>query len=171
MKYMYNTTVIRILIGYKELNRIMENIYKPSLTSHDVDRTRSYEISSLFFVAMLGGIFAIAILGIQNAKWLKIEKKYIQLLTIISIALIIVKLAVVYAIGQQLIPLDEKYIKFVSRLFGVACFFIFFAFLDEPYKEHLAVDGVAESLWKPGFIAIIFFGFIDALATLFLLAL
>ncbi|MFJ8516608.1 hypothetical protein [Lysinibacillus xylanilyticus] len=149
----------------------MENLYEPSLTGNNIDRTRSYEIGNLFFVAMFGGIFAIAVLGIQNAKWLKIEKKYIQLLTIISIVLIIAKLAVVYAIGQQLIPIEEKYIKFVGRLFGVACFFIFFAFLDEPYKEHLAVDGGAESLWRPGFVAIILYGFIDALATLFLLAL
>ncbi|WP_460014406.1 hypothetical protein [Lysinibacillus sp. CTST325] len=168
---MYNTNVIRILIGNKELDGIMENLYEPSLTNKEVDRTRSYEIGSLFFVAIFGGIFAITILGIQNAKWLKIEKKYIQLLTIISIVLIIAKLAVVYAIGQQLILIDEKYIKFISQLFGVACFFIFFVFLDEPYKEHLAVDGSAESLWKPGFIAIIISGLIDALVTLFLLAL
>jgi len=168
---MYNTTIIRILIGNKELDGIMENLYEPSLTNNEVDRTRSYEIGNLFFVAMFGGIFAITILGIQNAKWLKIEKKYIQLLTIISIVLIIAKLAIVYAIGQQLILIDEMYIKLVGRLFGVACFFIFFVFLDEPYKEHLAVDGVAESLWKSGFIAIIFSGLIDALITLFLLAL
>lgn len=150
---------------------MMENLYEPSLTNNEVDRTRSYEISNLFFVAAFGGIFAITILGIQNAKWLKIEKKDIQLLVIISIVLIIAKLAVVYAIGQQLIPIDEKYIKFIGRLFGVACFFIFFAFLDKPYKEHLAVDGGAESLWRPGFAAIIFSGLIDALVTLFLLAL
>lgn len=107
---------------------MMENLYEPSLTNNEVDRTRSYEISNLFFVAVFGGIFAIIILGIQNAKWLKIEKKDIQLLTIISIVLIIAKLAVVYAIGQQLIPIDEKYIKFIGRLFGVACFFIFLYF-------------------------------------------
>ncbi|MGE7999364.1 hypothetical protein ACQKOF_11875 [Lysinibacillus sp. NPDC093190] len=149
----------------------MENLYEPSIKSNDVDRTRSYEVSNLFFVAMFGGLFAIAALGLQNAKWLKIEKKYIQLLTIISIVLIIAKLAVVYAIGQQIIAIDEKLIKFVGRLFGAACFFIFFAFLDKPYKEHLSVGGEAESLWRPGFIAIIFSGLIDALATLFLLAL
>ncbi|MGY3187318.1 hypothetical protein [Lysinibacillus sp. TE18511] len=149
----------------------MENLYKPSLTSHDVDRTRSYEVSNLFFVAMFGGIFAIVALGIQNAKWLKIEKKYIQLLTIISIVLIIAKLAVVYAIGQQILPIEEKYIKFVGRLFGAACFFIFFTFLNEPYKEHLAVDGEAESLWGPGFIACMISGLIEAVTTLFILAL
>lgn len=149
----------------------MENLYKPSLTSNDVDRTRSYEISHLFFVAMFGGILAIISLGIQNARWLKIKKKHIQLLIIISFVLIIAKLAVVYAIGQQIIAIDKKSIIFVDRLFGIACFFIFFVFLNKPYKEHLAVDGELESLRKSGFIAFIDSSLLDAVVTIFLLAL
>ncbi|MGE7675141.1 hypothetical protein ACQKMV_16435 [Lysinibacillus sp. NPDC094403] len=148
----------------------MENLYKPSLTGNDIGKTRSYDISNLFFVAMFGGLFAMAAVGLQNAKWLKIEKKYIQLLTIISIVLIIAKLAVVYAIGEQIIA-DEKSIIVVDRLFGIACFFIFFVFLNKPYKEHLAVDGGTELLWKSGFITFIDSSLLDALVTIFLLVL
>ncbi|MEB2299751.1 hypothetical protein LAV72_08970 [Lysinibacillus xylanilyticus] len=149
----------------------MENLYEPSLTSKDVDRTRSYEISHLFFVALFGGILAIAALGIQNAKWLKIEKKHIQLLTIISIVLIIAKFAVVYAIGQQMLDIDKKYIKFIGRLFGAACFFIFFSFLNKPYKEHLAVDGEAQPLRRSSIILFIVSIIVDVTATVFLLSL
>ncbi len=149
----------------------MENIYQPSLISENEDRTRSYNVNNLFFVAFLGGIIAITALGIQNAKWLKLEKKYIRILTILSGLLITGKLIMVYAIGQGILAIDENYIKVFGRIIAVAGFFIFFAFLNRPYKDHLAVGGQTESLWKPGFLACMISGFIEFLAMAFLLAL
>ncbi|WP_342545128.1 hypothetical protein [Lysinibacillus sp. FSL W7-1291] len=149
----------------------MENIYQPSLISENEDRTRSYNVNNLFFVAFLGGIIAITALGVQNAKWLKLEKKYIRILTILSGLLITGKLIMVYAIGQGILAIDENYIKVFGRIIAVAGFFIFFAFLNRPYKDHLAVGGQTESLWKPGFLACMISGFIEYLAMAFLLAL
>lgn len=149
----------------------MEHIYQPSLLNENEDRTRSYVVNNLFFVAFFGGIFAIVVLGMQNAKWLKLEKKYIRILTILSGLLIIGKLIVVYAIGQGILAIDEDYIKVFGRIIAVAGYFIFFAFLNRPYKEHLVVGGQTESLWMPGFLACIVSGFIEFIAIAFLLAL
>ncbi|ACA40468.1 hypothetical protein J2D69_12100 [Lysinibacillus sphaericus] len=149
----------------------MEHIYQPSLLNENEDRTRSYVVNNLFFVAFFGGIFAIVVLGMQNAKWLKLEKKYIRILTILSGLLIIGKLIMVYAIGQGILAIDEDYIKVFGRIIAVAGYFIFFAFLNRPYKEHLVVGGQTESLWMPGFLACIVSGFIEFIAIAFLLAL
>lgn len=149
----------------------MEHIYQPSLLNENEDRTRSYVVNNLFFVAFLGGIFAIVVLGMQNAKWLKLEKKYIRILMILSGLLIIGKLILVYAIGQGILTIDEDYIKVFGRIIAVAGYFIFFAFLNKPYKEHLVVGGQTESLWMPGFLACIVSGFIEFMAMAFLLAL
>ncbi len=149
----------------------MEHIYQPSLLNENEDRTRSYVVNNLFFVAFFGGIFAIVVLGMQNAKWLKLEKKYNRILTILSGLLIIGKLIMVYAIGQGILAIDEDYIKVFGRIIAVAGYFIFFAFLNRPYKEHLVVGGQTESLWMPGFLACIVSGFIEFIAIAFLLAL
>lgn len=149
----------------------MEHIYQPSILNENEDRTRSYVVNNLFFVAFFGGIFAIVVLGMQNAKWLKLEKKYIRILTILSGLLIIGKLIMVYAIGQGILAIDEDYIKVFGRIIAVAGYFIFFAFLNRPYKEHLVVGGQIESLWMPGFLACIVSGFIEFIAIAFLLAL
>ncbi|QTB25056.1 hypothetical protein [Lysinibacillus sphaericus] len=149
----------------------MEHIYQPSLLNENEDRTRSYVVNNLFFVAFFGGIFAIVVLGMQNAKWLKLEKKYIRILTILSGLLIIGKLIMVYAIGQGILAIDEDYIKVFGRIIAVAGYFIFFAFLNRPYKEHLVVGGQTESLWMPGFLACTVYGFIEFIAIAFLLAL
>ncbi len=144
----------------------MEHIYQPSILNENEDRTRSYVVNNLFFVAFFGGIFAIVVLGMQNAKWLKLEKKYIRILTILSGLLILGKLIMVYAIGQGILAIDENHIKIFGRIIAVAGDFIFFAFLN-----HLAVRGRNESLWKRGFLACIIAGFIEYLAMAFLLAL
>ncbi|PKU51229.1 hypothetical protein MHI04_09955 [Lysinibacillus sp. FSL K6-1151] len=149
----------------------MEHIYQPSILNENEERTRSYVVNNLFFVAFFGGIFAIVVLGMQNAKWLKLEKKYIRILTILSGLLIIGKLIMVYAIGQGILAIDENHIKIFGRIIAVAGYFIFFAFLNKPYKDHLAVGGQTESLWKPGFLACMIAGFIEYLAMAFLLAL
>lgn len=149
----------------------MEHIYQPSILNENEDRTRSYVVNNLFFIAFFGGIFAIVVLGMQNAKWLKLEKKYIRILTILSGLLIIGKLIMVYAIGQGILAIDEDYIKVFGRIIAVAGYFIFFAFLNRPYKEHLVVGGQIESLWMPGFLACIVSGFIEFIAIAFLLAL
>ncbi len=149
----------------------MEHIYQPSILNENEDRTRSYVVNNLFFVAFFGGIFAIVVLGMQNAKWLKLEKKYIRILTILSGLLILGKLIMVYAIGQGILAIDENHIEIFGRIIAVAGYFIFFAFLNRPYKDHLAVRGRNESLWKRGFLACIIAGFIEYLAMAFLLAL
>lgn len=149
----------------------MEDIYQPSLIDVTEDRTRSYEVSHLFFVAFIGGIIAIVALGIHNAKSLKLEKKYIGTLTILGSILIIGKLVIIYAIGQGILKIDENYIKLLGRIIGVACFFIFYVFLNKPYKDHLAIGGETKSLWKPGFLACLISGFIDLITIEFLLAL
>lgn len=149
----------------------MEHIYQPSILNENEDRTRSYVVNNLFFVAFFGGIFAIVALGMQNAKRLKLEKKYILILSILSGLLITGKLIIVYVIGQGILAIDEDYIKVFGRIIAVAGFFIFFAFLNKPYKDHLAVGGQTESLWMPGFLACIVSGFIEFIAMAYLLAL
>lgn len=149
----------------------MVNLYTPSLTGNDVEKTKSFEVGNLFIVAIMGGIIAVSVLGIRNAKSLKLEKKYIQLLTIVSVVLIISKLALVFAIANQIINIDLTYIKLIGRLFGAACFFIYFAFLNKPYKDHLALGGDTDSLIGPGLTWCLISGLIERLSQEFILAL
>ncbi|MEG0449141.1 MAG: hypothetical protein RR595_04730 [Lysinibacillus sp.] len=134
----------------------MENFYSPSLTGKNVGRTKSFEVSSLFIVAIIGGLIAVSVLGILNAKYLKLEKKNILLLTFICIVLIFFNVGT-YAIATQFI----EYNLGIGRFFATVCFFTFFAFLNRPYKEHLAVGGETKSLYRPGLIWCIISIFID----------
>ncbi|MEG0260837.1 MAG: hypothetical protein RR595_05095 [Lysinibacillus sp.] len=145
---------------------MQQNLYTPSLADGEVSKSKSFEVGQLFIVAILGGIIAIAVLGIRNAKWLHVEKKYIHILTAVSVVLYVCKLGLVYAITHQIIDMDEAFIKLIGRLFGAVCFFVYFAFLKRPFNDHKVLDGTTESLIGPGLtwciIAILIDGLLNA---------
>ena len=144
----------------------MENFYSPSLTGKNVGKTQSYVINSLFIVAIIGGLFAVSVLGIINAIYLKIERKTILLLTTICIVLMCANV-VTYDITKQF----EEHTLLIGRLYAAVCFFIFYAFLKKPYKEHLIVVGELKSLFWPGLIWCIVSIFFDDFARSYILPL
>lgn len=127
-----------------------EELYTASLADREVRKTKSYEIHNLFFVAFFGGIIAVSMLGIRNAKWLQLEEKYIRILTAISVSLLLIKMVIVYAVTHQLIDVEGSFSRFISRLLGLLCFVCFYFFLKKPYKEHVVLHGETEPLLKQG---------------------
>lgn len=133
-----------------------DDLYIPSLTNGETRKTKSYHIGNLFFVAFFGGIIAVSILGVRNAKWLKLEKKYIQILAIISISLYIIKLLIAYiAIHQLFIDIDSSVLRIISKVAGLVCFLFYYLILKVPFKEHIFLNGDTEPLMRQGILWIL----------------
>lgn len=128
------------------------DLYSPSLQDHAVTKTKSYNISGLFLVAFFGGIIGVTVLGIRNAQWLRLEKKLIQLLVAISVILFICKTFVVYAISTGMLNIADSNVDNIVKAFGVLCFIFYYFMLKKPFKEHLAVGGDTEVLYKQGIL-------------------
>ena len=131
---------------------MQEDLYTPSLVGGEVKKTKSYDINNLFFIAFFGGIIAVSMLGMRNAKWLQLEEKYIRVLTAVSVSLLLFELVIVYAVTHQLIGAEGVSLRFISRVFGMVCFVCFYLFLKRPFKEHLILHGEVEPLLKQGVI-------------------
>lgn len=140
---------------------MQEDLYTPSLVDGEGRKTKSYNISNLFFVAFFGGVVAVAMLGMRNAKWLQLEEKYIRILTAISISLLLFKLAIVYAVTHQLIDVEGSTSRFISRVIGLLCFAVFYLFLKRPFKEHLLLHGETEPLLKQGILWVLLAALIE----------
>lgn len=125
----------------------MEDLYSPSLTDKD-SRTKSFDIHYLFFVAFVGGIIAISVLGIQNAKMLRLDKKIIALMTTIAIFFFVCKIFILYSFHHGLLEIESGNI--FSRAFGVFEYVIYYAILKKPYHEHLTTGAKTEPLLKKG---------------------
>ena len=141
---------------------MQSDLYSASLDEHEVSATKSYNISGLFLVGFFGGIIGITVLGIQNAKWLRLDKRYIQGLIAVSTVLFIVKVIVVYAIAQQTIAISLSNMDNIAKMFGVLCYGFYYFAMKKPFKEHLAIGGGTEPLFKKGVVWVLISGAIEA---------
>ena len=131
---------------------MQEDLYSASITDEYLKKTKSYNLSSLFIAAFFGQIIAITALGLQNAIWLKVEKKILYKLITISSTFFILKIYLTFAIANQIINLDESYIKIFGRVIGVVTFIIYYTLLKGAFKEHMSLNGETKSLILPGII-------------------
>lgn len=140
---------------------MQRDLYSPSLEDHETTVTKSYNIGGLFVVAFFGGIIGVSVLGIRNAMWLRLGRKYIQFLVAISVVLFVCKTLLIFGILNGLVPLDESYSNNIARGFGVLCFAFYYFTLKKPFNEHLALGGGTEVLYKQGFLWVIISAFIE----------
>lgn len=129
---------------------MQEDLYSASITDEYIEKTKSYNLSSLFIAAFFGQIIAITALGLQNAVWLKVEKKILYKLITVSTSLFLFKIYLTYAITHQIINLDESYIKIIGRVIGIVTFIIYYNYLNGTFKEHMSLNGKTQSLVLPG---------------------
>lgn len=139
------------------------DLYSASLLENEASATKSYNIGGLFLIAFFGGIIGVTVLGIQNAKWLRLDKKYIQGLIAVSTILFIVKMAVIYAIAQQTIAISLSNMDNIAKLFGVLCYVFYYLAMKKPFKEHLAVGGDTEVLYKKGILWVLISALIETM--------
>lgn len=137
------------------------DLYSPSLQDREITTTKSFNIGGLFVVAFFGGIIGVTILGIRNALWLRLERKYIQMLVAFSVLLFIIKCWVIYAIANQIIMIDESYQNNIARGFGILVFAFYYFMMKKPFNEHIAVGGGTEVLYRQGIVWVIISAFIE----------
>ncbi len=129
-----------------------KDLYSPSLSGEHIKNTKSYNLTSLFVVAILGQIVAIAAIGLQNAIWLKVEKKVLYILIGICTALFIGKIYLIYAFTHQMIDVERSTYRGFGSLLAIGCFIAFYNLLKDPYNLHISTKDSTESLVLPGII-------------------
>lgn len=131
---------------------MQEDLYTPSITDEYFKKTKSYNLSSLFIAAFFGQIVAITALGLQNAIWLKSEKKILYKLFAISSTLFVFQVYLTYLITHQIINIDEGFLTPIGRVIAIVTFVIYYNYLNSDFKIHMSLNGKTQSLILPGII-------------------
>jgi len=112
------------------------NRYDPLLTEKS-KKTQSYRIASLFYITLFGGIIALMIMGLNNARMLRLQSSKLWILLFSSIALLIGKYFLIrMAINDFGLPPD----RFGLSLFKMPDLLLFAAYyhtLKIPYRLHM----------------------------------
>ncbi|MBO8172054.1 MAG: hypothetical protein H0Z33_09190 [Bacillaceae bacterium] len=128
-----------------------QELYRPTLREKGVQKTQSYEIGYLVYVAFFGGIIAITVLGARNARWLGVNKSWINALITAGVILLAAKFIAVSALlGLDLGRDINQYIKLGSRGAAIFLFLAYYYLMKYKYKEFLAMGGEVNSLKGDG---------------------
>lgn len=122
----------------------------------ETKNTKSYDINNLFLVAFLGGVIPTLILGVRNAKWLRISKRTINIFILLGVLIISSKIAIAYFLKRMV--LFKKYtmiIKFGYTLSVALLYWFYYKSVQPSYRYHMEHVGVKEPLLKDALIWIL----------------
>jgi len=105
----------------------------------NVNPTRSYTIANLFFVALIGGSFALVFFGFANARMLKVSSARFYLMLMSMLSIFVIKfLVLVPNSGIMVIPVIDAVP--ILRIPDLILFLIFYHILRLPYRIHMIMN-------------------------------
>lgn len=104
-------------------------------------RTKSYKLANLAYIALFGGIYALTYLGIRNAKMLKLQKLDIVFLIVCSVVAMLIRM-LLFVSARSLL----SYIK----LLDITVFFVYYAKMRVPYRLHIVFNDEIQNMGYGG---------------------
>lgn len=128
-----------------------ENLFEKTLTSEDGNYLESYNIYKLLLVAFLGGMIPLIVLSLQNAKWLKMDKRIIWLIRIVGIVYLIsrayvsIKFPVIIDGGSN--PLFKECTRYY-RLIIMVVSVLFVLIMKNKYHYKMMTNSIVRPILK-----------------------
>jgi len=129
-----------------------QGLYQASLSEGKVSPTRSYQIGSLFYVAFFGGVIALTVLAVKNAKSLQLNNNVVRLMIILGALVLVGKIIFYYAFFQDMIHIEQRYIRYLARAAEIALFGGFYYLMKDAFQRHMLLHGETDKLLKEGII-------------------
>lgn len=132
-----------------------EELFKPTL-SEEKTRTKTYDLSKLYYVAFFGGVIPTIVLGTKNASWLGIDKKKIILMIVLGAILLISQVIVLKIFIAHPSDMDTRSnIKIISLIYQGASLllsYIYYNLMKQNFKMHIMTGGTTEPMLKDAII-------------------
>ncbi|ADL50861.1 hypothetical protein [Clostridium cellulovorans] len=132
-----------------------KDLFNETLTEAGENKIEIYDLQKMFFVAFLGGIIPTAVLGIRDAKKLKLSKNIMILLSVLAAIILIGKLAMYIkflASGVQVNRTDFKSGRLYSKIAVIIFYLIYYKLIKDKYHTHIAMGGKIKPILKDAII-------------------
>lgn len=118
-----------------------DELFQPSLKNQNYVGLKSYNISKLIYVAFFGGIIPTVALGTQNAKWLRIDKKFINLMIILGGLVLFSKVIAVGLVLAHYLEVSSRTIKLMYRVGSLLVYLGYSFIMRGKFKQHNIIGG------------------------------
>ncbi len=121
----------------------------PLLDRNKFTSLKSYNISRLFYVAFLGGIIPIIVLGCKNMTWLKIDRKIIVISRIVGTILLVAQICLVMLYFRGLIEITVRSIVLTFKIVDIMLYLLYYFFMKTNFMIHFTFYSQTVPLLKP----------------------
>lgn len=122
---------------------VQEDLLHPSLDNQGWERPETYDIGKLVYVAFFGGLIPTVILSAENARNLKVDKKYIQLMTIAGLLVFLIKVGMTWSLaadGNQALMSSQE-IRWGFRIANLLVFLGFYWLMKGRFQRLVMTGG------------------------------
>ena len=140
-----------------------EDLFQPSVARDQQYLERPWNPDSNFYVAFFGGVIAATAIAYLNAARLHVEHLRSRILAI-GITGVVVALVAAKFVAESVAEPDGSgtYVRLASRVVAVIVHFVLAAQLKQADRRFQVTGGDYESLWAPGFGAVVAGGIAQA---------
>lgn len=124
------------------------DLLTPSLTREHYREIKTYDISKLFYVAFLGGMIPLIVLGCRNANWLQVDKKVIALMTMLGVAVLLTMLTLAGLSAGKYLNYEKTTIRLMYNAACVLFYLGYYLLMQKKFKQHILLGGDTEPLLK-----------------------
>ncbi|NMD71649.1 hypothetical protein HHO41_15220 [Bacillus sp. DNRA2] len=126
-------------------------------TSHSVQLTveqqisemKTYNIYHFFFIAFIGGVIPIMVLGTKNANWFNIPKKYSYSIIAVGIILLLSKYWMFHLVFSGALLIKAQVVRYGYKFACLLYYYLYLVILTKPYKQHINSHGELTPIIKP----------------------
>lgn len=117
--------------------------------------SKTYNIYQFFFIAFIGGVIPLMVMGTRNANWFNIPKKYSYSLIVIGIFLLMSKFWMFSLVFQGTLLIKAQVVRYLYKFACLLFYYLYLVMLTKPYKEHLSNNGELTPIVKPAILWIV----------------
>ncbi|WP_166245281.1 hypothetical protein [Paenibacillus turpanensis] len=125
-----------------------EYLVQPSLTVNS-QRSETYSIDKLFYVAFFGGVVALTGLAVKNAKMLRMSQAVVIGMIAAAVIVFGVKLGFYYAVLEHLIEVENRVARYMARALEMVLCAGFYFSMKKSYQNHMLLVGGERPILKP----------------------
>lgn len=110
--------------------------YTPILNEKS-QKTKTFQIASLFYIALFGGVYALTILGLTNSRMLQIKGIKFWGLALISLLFMIAKISFGLLDMHFVFQIHSELRFTLFKLTDLLLFLVYYHTLKVPYRLHM----------------------------------
>lgn len=128
-----------------------EELFQPSLKAGDL-QAKSYDIGKLLYVAFFGGVLPTVVLGALNARWLRVEKKLINLMIGVGVIAFLAEMIMWGVLLKGYVSFQNRSFRWIFRAAALLIYLGFYRILKPKFQQHLLTEGEIKPLLKDAIV-------------------